>query len=278
MDHTPNDVIVQSWSELCELLYTDSWQRDIGRYRSNYAFRGVSDRRYDLQHRFARFCSGHPHLEYHLLRNFRKYAQVPGDAQFSDWRWMTLAQHYGLPTRLLDWTYSPFVAVHFATAKTLEPQTDAAVWMVDFVRVNQTLPPPLADVLAEEKANAFTLGMLERALPNLRALVKVADGDQRELALFVEPPSLDARIINQFALFSVTSTPTQGLDVWLADHPEFYRRLIIPRELKWEVRDKLDQANITERTLFPGLDGLARWLTRHYSPAMCLDAATPPGE
>jgi hypothetical protein len=85
--------------------------------------------------------------------------------------------------------------------------------------------------------------------------------------IFFEPPSLDARIVNQFALFSVMSSPTGRLDRWLAHYPELCRRIIIPARLKWEVRDKLDQANITERVLFPGLDGLSRWLKRHYIQA-----------
>ena len=57
-----------------------------------------------------------------------------------------------------------------------------------------------------------------------------------------------------------------AVDDWLSRHPHLYRRLIIPRQLKWEIRDKLDQCNITERVLFPGLDGLSSWLRRHYSP------------
>ena len=57
-----------------------------------------------------------------------------------------------------------------------------------------------------------------------------------------------------------------SLDEWLAERPRLARRLVIPAELKWEVRDKLDQANTTERVLFPGLDGLSRWVARYYAP------------
>jgi hypothetical protein len=46
--------------------------------------------------------------------------------------------------------------------------------------------------------------------------------------------------------------PSARLDEWLEQHPDLCRRVVVPAELKWEVRDKLDQANINERTLFPG--------------------------
>jgi hypothetical protein len=264
MTTAPEDIIISSWSELCERLYDNSWQGDLGRFRSNYAFRGVSNKDYDLKTSFIRNSGVYPHLEYHLLRNFRKYARIEGsDLGFSDWKWVTIAQHYGLPTRLLDWTYSPFVATHFATAEVDRYDHDAAIWHVDYVKVNNMLPGPLIDVLNDVGANAFTLEMLERALPDIKSFDRLAETD---LVIFFEPPSIDARIVNQFALFSVMSGNTLRFDNWLKSHPDLYRRIIIPRELKWEIRDKLDQANITERILFPGLDGLAAWLTRQYTP------------
>jgi hypothetical protein len=77
---------------------------------------------------------------------------------------------------------------------------------------------------------------------------------------------MDDRIGNQYALFSVLSDSRIALDDWVARFPDFCRKIVIPASLKWEVRDRLDQANITERVLFPGLDGLSSWLRRHYSP------------
>jgi hypothetical protein len=106
--------------------------------------------------------------------------------------------------------------------------------------------------------------MIEEAVPGIDSFDKLSPGE--DMALFFEPPSLDSRIVNQYAFFSVMSRPTARLDEWLLKHPEVYKKIIIPAELKWEVRDKLDQANINERLLFPGLDGLANWLARHYVP------------
>jgi hypothetical protein len=257
-----NDIVIQSWNQLCEEVYRDSWKPLMGRYRSDYAFRGLSDKSYELKNSFLRNCGEKPELEYHLLRNFRKYSISSPQLTGTFWRALVLAQHHGLPTRLLDWTYSPFIAMHFATANIDKFDTDGVIWKIDFVKVNQLVPPPISDELKHEKCNAFTLEMLGK-VTSLNDLDCMFPSRQ---VIFFEPPSLDDRIVNQFALFSVMNNPTDILDEWLVEHPDLYWRIIIPKELKLEVRDKLDQANITERVLFPGLDGLAKWLKRHYKP------------
>ena len=91
-------------------------------------------------------------------------------------------------------------------------------------------------------------------------------GASRSSSSWSRRRSID-RILNQFALFSLMSSPSARLDDWLERHPELCRKVRIPAKLKWEIRDKLDQANVNERVLFPGLDGLSRWLARYYTPA-----------
>lgn len=265
------DILVHDWAELNERLYEGAFQHDIGRTRSPFVFRGLSDAAHRLTTTLSRLGGHYARMEPHLLRNFRKYARHTDVTHDSLWNWLAVAQHHGLPTRLLDWTYSPLVAMHFATAQLELFDRDGAILAVDFLRAHRLLPPPLRRLLEQEGSDVFTVEMLDRAAGTLDAFAGLSPDD---FLLFFEPPSLDDRIVNQFALFSLMSRATASLEDWLAQHPELARRLVIPRELKWEVRDRLDQANVTERVLFPGLDGLSRWLQRYYSPRQ--DRAAPP--
>ena len=260
-----NVQVVQTWSELQEALFAESWNAQIARYRSHHAFRGLSDARYGLETTLMRLGGKYAELERHLIRNFRKYAHGSVVEQDALFHWVSVAQHYGLPTRLLDWTNSPFVALHFATANLERFQCDGAVWVVDYTAVHQLLPPALRSLLDAEGANVFTSEMLSRRFGSFAEMAEMA-GDQ-PFAIFFEPPSIDQRIYHQYAFFSVASCATLQLDAWLAAHPSVWRKIVIPATLKWEVRDKVDLANINERTLFPGLGGLCAWLHRYYSPS-----------
>ncbi len=258
-----NEIRVTSWNELLEQLYEGSWDELLGRYRSSFSFRGLPDASYVLMTSLMRMGGPYVELERHLLRNFRKYAYKDVSVQDSIWYLLSIAAHHGLPTRLLDWTYSPFVSLHFATEDLSQYDRDGAVWCVDYVKTKALLPSRLRDMLDQEGANVFTADLLKQVASTLHEFDHLA---RNAFPVFFEPPSMDDRIVNQHALFSVMSNPSVRLDQWLCEHPDLFRRVIIPSDLKWEVRDKLDQANITERVLFPGLDGLSQWLTRQYSP------------
>jgi len=270
----PEPLRPSTWSELLEALYAGSWNPTLGRFRSPYAFRGQTLASEDLSSRLLRLAAGRAgveRLELHLLRNFRKYAYEQTSTD-SIWHWLALGQHRGLPTRLLDWTYSPFVALHFATANLADMTEDGVVWTINFVDANRFVPRRLKRIMAAEGSDTATVDMLG-AFGSLRDFDHLS---RTPFVVFLEPPSLDPRITNQLALFSLMSSASATLDEWLARHSRLARRVIIPASLKWEVRDKLDQANVNERVLFPGLDGLSRWLTRYYWPKPSLSKALHP--
>jgi hypothetical protein len=257
---------VATWLDILDELYQGSWNADLGRFRSPFAFRGMSRVNHTLESSLLRLAGRRGdarRLELALLRNFRKYAYGEAPATDSIWDWLAIGQHRGLPTRLLDWTYSPLVALHFATDDPASFADDGVVWCVNFVEANKRLPRELRRLLEREGSDTFTVEMLGgfAGLSDFDALTR------EPFVVFLEPPAVDRRILNQLALFSLMSSPVARLDEWLSRHPNLCRRVRIPASMKWEVRDKLDQANINERVLFPGLDGLSRWLARYYTPA-----------
>lgn len=255
------DGTATTWVSLQEKLFSDAWCAERGEFHSNLVHRGVANFDWalmaSLQHR------GLVERERDLLRNFRKYGRLPGSVRLGDWDLLTVAQHHGLPTRVMDWTYSPLVALYFALEDESQEKNDSVVWSVDYVQVHERLPHTLRQTLVNSNAGAFTTEMLDA----LR-LDPVANSDQTEpaYALIFEPPSIDERVVNQYAGLSWMSRADTEFSDWLNSTPNVLARKVrVPAHLKAEIREKLDQANVNERVLYPGLDGLTKWLRRYYS-------------
>ncbi|HSC73674.1 MAG TPA: FRG domain-containing protein [Gaiellaceae bacterium] len=179
------------WSELNELLVADSWNEELGLHRSNFAFRGRTRADDDLSTSLVRLGGDPSAIERPLLRQFRKYAARDAVPEDSTWNWLALAQHHGLPTRLLDWTFSPYVALHLATARREQDQDDA-VWMIDYVRAHELAPKKLREQLEHEGGNVFTTELLAACAADFDELADLG----HDVVVFVEPPSLDDRIVN----------------------------------------------------------------------------------
>ena len=125
--------------ELHHYLFLDSWDDRIGKHRLRHVFRGMTQARaHKLQTSIQRLGDiEHIHtVEPGMIRAFRKYAvpEFSSHGQMRDatvWEWLTVAQHHGLPTRLLDWTHNPMIAAHFVTDRPEDLGTDGAIWCVE---------------------------------------------------------------------------------------------------------------------------------------------------
>jgi hypothetical protein len=137
------------------------------------------------------------------------------------WELMAIAQHHGLPTRLLDWTNNPLVALYFAVTRGHD--CDAAVYLFHWERW-------------------FT--------PAMRADDPFDVGEIVGLAV----SHLTPRLAAQAGLFTLQPDPTAEFSV------PTLRRIRIPAAARHQLRQTLFGYNITEKSLFPGLDGVAAHL------------------
>ena len=262
-------VRIATIGQLLDELTPDEPDPRTGRWRDTGVYRGSTSAGWPLLTSLDRLGGTAPahtkrELEAHVLRSFIRYSRPYfSGPNHSDWELLVAAQHHGVPTRLLDWSYSPFVAAHFATATHVELERDRAVWRLDWQRMHETFGLPRLALLLQEVEQL--LG--ESGQVSTPWTLFERDRNARPFACMIEPPSLDARIVAQSAAFTLTSDTSRPFDAFLEAHGlgDALTCYVIPADLVPRVRDQLDLVGMDERRLFPDLDGVAARIRRYYS-------------
>lgn len=217
-------------------------------------YRGHANFEWDLQPRIAR-NDGHLENEVEMLKHFRQDAGPRlRDRPTSQWEWIFLAQHYGLPTRLLDWSENPLIGLFFAV------ESD-----------NADMPQPTAGALYElnpTHLNQHSLGVQNPGVimfdhdEQLEAYLPGSLSGRMEPVAAIASRSFD-RIISQSGTFTITHK-NHVLRTRENEAPAF-QKMIIPSFAKPMIREELADLNIRASTVYPDLDHLAAYVSeRHF--------------
>ena len=238
-----------------------------GRFRDMSVYRGVAHKEGPLLSSLDRLGGldqphSKTHLEEHLLRNFIRYGKpfLP-EGRENLWEIMVIAEHHGLPTRLLDWTQSPLVAAHFATLPAGD--ADRAVWRLNWKIVHEKFSLRKLVFLVED----LDALLKERGLPATWDFLNAKISSKQEFVCVLEPPAVTQRLAVQSGVFTLCSSKDRSLDQILVAHglSDALTAFVIPADHVDYIRDQLDLCTLDERRLFPGLDGIAAELRRYYS-------------
>ncbi|WP_439830592.1 N-6 DNA methylase [Aeromonas veronii] len=234
----PVSIIEKNKFNLNTSLYIDEYRKEvissfvdyhniIERFTSDRVyFRGVKDVKFDLRPSVGRIPVDSTDIEEKeraIFNRFKREALPYLDfTPRNDWEWLALAQHHGLPTRLLDWTVNPLVALYFAVED--ECKSDSVVYIYE----DDQLP---VDIKSDDYMDPLTI-------------------PSQNPVLCYTPAHLNSRIIAQSGLFTVHHNVTLGLK------SDKIHKVVIPNKLRAGIKKQLYRYGIHRSTIYPGLDGI----------------------
>jgi len=229
-------------------------------------YRGVSDATFELKPKIyrksgfeaVRKFSRSKSNEDEIRRGFKSSAMqlmsephIPADEK----SWYFLMQHYGAPTRLLDWTDGAILGLFFAVRDLTKPR-DAAVWVLD--------PSWLNEKAFEDDESSCLTGIL---LPEWKETdpwfpTPFEDTLHPKMPVALDPPHVARRVSVQRSHFTIHGTDKDGLDRLVKEKDSRLTKIVIGERGIISILNDLETCGIVETTVFPDLEGLSRELVR----------------
>lgn len=230
-----NEIRINSFQEYHEIV---SKYAQIGQ-GTRYFFRGVPDAEFQLIPSIGRLGSSQCdyYSEENIFNMFKCQAiQFIDKTPTNDWEWLALAQHSGLPTRLMDWTTNPLVALYFASLPILFKENEKAKATKEFAVYH----------LIKKEGIEYELSSLNPFEYNRNDIIAI--------------PHVSPKMKNQFGYFSIQTDYTKPFNDLI--NPHRFQKLIFDSSLKQEMQNILLGYGINEATIYPTVEGLAKYLYR----------------
>lgn len=258
MADTINEIVCNSFTRILDEIEKFQANSEVSWYR------GCSSTKYKLEPTLYR----HPHikavdeisdLERTLTTRFVQRSLPFISRNIGDeWDKLFFMQHYGVPTRLLDWSENPFVSVYFALAGSAKASQNAALWMCDPIKWNR----------GALDHRSFAGGVLDASDTEISFYSPSGPiKDTPKLPVMMYGSYNSPRIVAQRGGFAIFGHGTEPMEI-VAKANTFVEgtltKIIIPKDDLGEIRRSLFRKGFTESVVFPDLDGLSKEMRRHF--------------
>lgn len=258
MEHVPG-----SFSELLEFIEKFQNSRDISWYR------GTGNASYSLVPTLARRTPALTpeqlnKIERGIANTFAQRSPPFVRMDFAnEWKMLFYMQHYGIPTRLLDWSESPFVGLYFALTsvgrdKKGNPTSDVALWMCDPVAWNRTALSHIS----------FSGSVLDETCEEIKAYSPSSDVDQRAtIPIMIYGTHNSPRIVAQRGVFSLFGKGVEGMEATFSNGKfpsESLVKITISKKFINDLLISLHRKGFAESTIYPDLHGLSLEIKRSF--------------
>ncbi len=240
------------------------------KFGSSWIFRGQIDANWKIESSLERFLKPigfsdfARKLEDYFISEFRARAHhyISRDMlPRTKLGWLSLMQHHGVPTRLIDFTESPFIALFFAFDGHDGANNDAAVWAFDFSAIDNDSFDYLKRFGRLSEDYEWVKSNRDDAFD------KYVDGNSHELLWVTEPDLHNLRLENQKGTFLLSGKLDKAVMSYLEESSNgkiVAKKLVIPGNFRSDIFRLLNSMGIDNRRIYPGLDGLAKDLSRKF--------------